>query len=180
MSLDDDLKSAIDRGVLFQLRPDFDGDPIVRELFVAEEVYEILFPQEADTHALLNPRRATLARMQLNRFITGGRIRCAVSSFEKSAECYLSPISPSTTGVWAIRDRENPQVRFIGVFVSRDVFIVLFAPSREELGKAKEGVWEYYRSESLVFLNELLPNQQPILGGDPHDVCTNIILDTAS
>lgn len=180
MSLQDELENATHNGLLIQLRPEFDGDPLVREVFVTGDVYHVLFPTDGDANALLTPTRAARARMQLGRFITGEPIRCATSSFEKSSECYLSPISPEFTGVWAIRDREDPQVRFIGTFVEKDVFIVTSAPLRSELGDNKDGVWEYYRSDCLEYLNELLPQQQPIYGGNPDDVCSNIFIDEAT
>jgi len=174
MSVDDEVRAHLVNGQLIQVLPEFDGDPIVRELFVHQEAWSIIKPEEPH-HALITIVRAQRAKEDLLRFVDGSRIICAREPFDKSADSYLAPLHPKMSGVWAIRNRVDPQIRFFGLFPQVDTFVVTHACLRDQLNCSED--WEQARADAVAIYGELFPRTFPIYGGNASHVCTNIILN---
>jgi len=173
MSVDDKIRTHLANGQLIQVTPEFDGDRIVRQLFVHQEAWSFIKPEEPH-HAIISEERAQRAIEDLLRFVDGSRIICAREPFDKPANTYLMPIHSEGRGVWAIRNRDVPHIRFFGLFPKVDTFVVTYACLRADLD-SKE-MWEQIRTEAVAIYSELFPNSLPEYERNASHVCTNIIL----
>jgi len=131
MSLRDQINTCCGDGRLISLPPLIRSDPVVRHLFVAEEVFKIVRgPWPKSTEGV---RHASL-RALLDRFTAGGRITVADHPTKKKNSANMARVRPPEDEIFDFRAMDpEPGIRAFGSFAEKDTFVVVTWRYREEL-----------------------------------------------
>lgn len=175
MSIHEWLAFLVDAKLLFQVEPTFDSEPVLRPMYVAEEVNGLLkgpWPDEAAE------RRCAQLRADLEAIVTGGEINVSMRPF-KAKTALMGILDPVKDGVWDIRSsKPSPGLRVIGCFADVDTFVGLLPASRSvptvfvkrgPLGDRFSPEWAHIISETRALWRRLIPTWRPIGGDDPSD-----------
>jgi hypothetical protein len=135
MSIRDEINKHIGRQ-LFHLPPLVSSDPLIRELFVSQEVLEIAAEPFADHR---DGFRHAQFRGYLDAFTGGEEIGASEKPFHKRSDTFLARVHPPQLDVWDIRAIEpRPGIRCFGCFGGRDLFIALTFEYRENFAENED------------------------------------------
>src|SRR5581483_9306896 len=101
MSIRDEIKRCVADSRLTALPPLLPSSPVVRHLFVTNEVLQAADPSTWSSRRLA--RRHQLLRADLDRFTEGELITVGVNPRDKDATANLARVEPLTAEVWDIR-----------------------------------------------------------------------------
>jgi hypothetical protein len=163
MSIEALIHDRYKRGMLFPLVPEVRGDPIRRAMFLSEDLWEALTSPTGDFSW---EQRVGVLRADLEAFVVLPVI----------APKYLFLLYPAAKGVWEIRSvREDPSIRVLGLFASKDVFIATNFALREQLGGWQSREWKVVKRAALAQWRRLLSPYNPIATTDVKQVVTGAI-----
>ena len=149
MSIFDEILDRFGRGMLFPVIPRARGSTIRRAMFVNEDLHNVLESPEGDQQW---ERRIAELRADLEVFVEARTIDPK----------YLFRLYPARDGVWEIRSvRENPSIRVLGLFASKDVFIATNHALREDLGGWDSREWKSVKRSARARWRQLFPSYDP-------------------
>jgi hypothetical protein len=127
MSIDDWLERRCGDGRLFEVRPTFDGDEFLRQLWVSPEIWNLIngpwTTREQET-------RCAALRADVEAFISGAVVTICSRPYE-ARDAFLGYLNSESGGVWDLRSRDpRPGIRLLGQFVGRNKFVALIPASR--------------------------------------------------
>jgi len=132
MSITDYIKhriAALEGSRLFSLPPVVPVDEVVREVFISEEVYEIVMPPWPENY---DGSRQAGHRGDLDAFTLGDRFSVAEDPFKKPFNAMLARTHPVSDEIWDMRTTDPlPGIRSLGAFGGKDLFIALVWDYRE-------------------------------------------------
>lgn len=150
MSIENEIKDKCARGMLFPLLPLAPGATVRRAMFVAAALWEALDSPEGD---LEWEERVGNLRADLENFVTSRDLDWK----------YLFLLYPEHDCVWEIRSvRDQPSIRVLGLFASKDRFIATNAALREWLGGWQSREWKVVKREALAQWRNLFNPYRPI------------------
>ena len=116
---------------LFFLPPLIPSAPVVRELFVSEEIYAVGLPPWPDT---VRGRRHAQMRGYLDAFTQGQRLTVADDPYRKPKSTNMARVDPPKDEVFDFRCIDpKPGIRIMGCFAAYDLFVALTWNDRENL-----------------------------------------------
>jgi len=142
MSITDQIRAKVreHQGVsLFEIPPSLEGEGIIRELIVSEEVLRAISPpwpphREGERHASF--------RALLDAFVQNEEISVSETPFSKPWDTGIARVHPVSDEIWDIRSFEMPPgMRCFGAFGGYNLFIALTWNYREAIETAED--WEY-------------------------------------
>jgi hypothetical protein len=172
MSIRDEINNRVRERPprLFFLPPLIEGMPIVREIFVTEEIQQIAYPPWPN-----GPTGRRFARMRayLDAWTEGRLISIAEDPYEKPRSTFLARVDPAPDEVFDIRCiSPRPGMRVFGRFADKDLFIALTWAGRENLPGDKD--WRNEREACKAAWRRLFPSYPPFIGESLNDyVSTN-------
>jgi hypothetical protein len=173
-SINDIIKDECGRGRLFPLDPLLSGDPIIRGLYVSEEVKKML---NGPWQTTKEEEEWFTARAILDNFISGRLISVAKTGHNKPKHT-MAPLKPYADGVWEIRaTKPKPGIRILGMFAEKDLFIALNWQERTLLGSYKSREWRNIIVGCQTMWRNLFTIYPCFKGKDHHDYISNIILN---
>lgn len=168
MSIRDVIRECRDAGELTLLVPVLADSPRMREVFVTHHVKRFLDVAAGTPRNLI--KKATDARVALDRFTAGAIISVAMDPFDKPASTELARVSAEADGTWAFRIRDpKPQVRIFGSFAERDLFIALDYRQRDALD------FEAAAGKARVLWDDLFGGIPPITGNKIDDYLSGYV-----
>jgi hypothetical protein len=163
MSIGDEIRDRVGRGMLFPLEPLAAGEAPIRAMFVSEGLWNALTSPEGDDAW---ERRIGELRADLELFVTGEAIH----------HKYLFLLYPPSDAVWEIRSTgSDPSIRVFGLFADRDVYIAGSYAQREWLGGWQSREWRRIKRTARAVWRWLFPAYQPIVTTRISDVVTGAI-----
>jgi len=174
MSIHDEIRFRIGEGRLHQMMPTLESDPVVRKLFISNEIRDLIDGPWLD---LAWERRCGKLRENLEAFIRGDVISLCLEGFI-ARTAYMGRLDRPADEVWDIRSRDpRPSLRIFGRFADKDIFIAFFwSPrgvtipysQRPPLGDKHSRRWKSAKRETKAEWRKLFPTYEPI-HGDSHD-----------
>ena len=138
-TIDEVIRWRVNEGRLFLLRPRRLSTAWRRTLLVAAPLWEMLNSPEGEDE-VWEKRVAELAA-DLEAFLSASQI----------VPKYLFLLSPTAQGVWEIRSTQpDPQMRILGCFAKRDVFVAIDHQFRNELGQFESLAWRAAKRHCLA------------------------------
>lgn len=140
MSIEYEIIARRKEGQLFVLDPRARGEGIVRPIFLSEELQQVICDGPWRDQAE-ETRFAAILRTDLERFITGGRIRVSLLGHGHPTED-MKRLS-GTNEVWEIKSERRTErgIRVFGCFAGKDVFIATHWHWRDDLEERAAGKW---------------------------------------
>jgi hypothetical protein len=133
MSIHDEIKYWLDRGVLFQVFPTLPGSPVDRVLIANADVNRLIVGPWKDEAEQIRSGRLWA---DFDRFVEGRLISVSLETpYTKPKTTYMARLDPPREDVFEIRSRDpKPGIRVFGRFADKDVFVALNWRYREDLG----------------------------------------------
>lgn len=154
------IARAHERRIL-RLLPALPNRPVMRTMFISEEIDRLLFAQHPD---LAMRARVGELRRDLDRFIEGSVISVPDWPY-KARMAYMSRLYRPSDEVWEIRSRDpQPSLRLFGRFAEPDVFIALTWSPRKRLGGPQSLEWKDAMRHCKVVWRQLFPSYNPHSG----------------
>ena len=174
MSIEDEIKSYLESGLLIRIRQSFPGQPEKRVICASPAIVALLDgPWNGDPKW---EKRWNRVRQQIDEFIDGFFLeRITVRSApRKKSTCFMSLLDPEADEVWEIRCRDpKPGIRIFGSFVKQNFFVALSVAPHECL--STEADWnraiKQYRDEWHKHFSTA-----PFSGVYPHDYLTDAVV----
>lgn len=150
MSIRDEIRDRVDRGMLFPLLPLAKGDALLRVLLVSEGLQAVLDSPEGDAEW---EQRVGELQADLERFVTE----------ETIDPKYLFLLYPARDAVWEIRSTgSDPSIRVLGLFPERDIFVVTNHALRKDLGGWQSRAWKDVKRLARATWRRLFAPYDPI------------------
>jgi hypothetical protein len=163
MSMLDEIGWRFQEGRLFPFVPRGPGGAPRRALLLEEEVQQAITRVYQDRE--MEERMGQL-EADLEVFADGRRIDPK----------YFSLLYPSGDGVWEIRSvRPDPQIRVLGLFAAKDVFIATNIAFRDDLGGWQSREWKTVKRAARAKWTQLFHSYQPVISTDVHSVVSRAI-----
>lgn len=171
MSIEGELREAIQQGRLCRFELEFDSDPYKRTILLHPEVLDDIYDDDP-TYA----RRMGRLRGDLEMFVKGQHISMSMTPFGHKA-AYMGLLDPPKDGSWEIRSRDpSPGLRLFGKFPCCDVFVGLVLKPRsvdwrhrKALGDGNSLEYQLAAIETNKRWDRALPNLRPLIGGTVSD-----------
>lgn len=161
-SLKQRIRQLVGRSQLSHLPPLLPSSPIIRELFVSNDVLDGASPPwpKFRTGARHSAFRATL-----DHFTQGGRITVAENPFNKPGYAFMARTDPVEKDVWDIRCVTLDQgIRCFGCFAGKDLFVALTWDYRENIQEFRAEVEQCRQVWDSLF-SPLSPLKESTLDG---------------
>jgi hypothetical protein len=163
MSIRDEIKDRVRRGMLTPLIPRAAGATVRRALFLTEEVRGILYSDEGGPEW---EQRVGELRADLEAFVEGLLI----------TPKYLFLLSPTAKGIWEIRSvRTAPSIRVLCLFAERDILVATNAALRGDLGLWQSHDWREAKRRAQAQWRGLFHQYQPVISTSVDDVVTGAV-----
>jgi hypothetical protein len=163
MSIVDAIAARVQEKQLFLLTPRAPGSSAKRVILVAEDLWNFL--QESGPDQDWEDRKGEL-QADLEVFADGSAI----------GPKYLFLLYRASEGVWEIRStRPDPQIRVLGRFVEKDIFIATNYALRDDLGGWQSRAWRDVKVMSRAVWTRLLHSYQPLITTNVNDVVSGAI-----
>jgi hypothetical protein len=170
MSICDVISIKVAAKELFAHPPSRLGFPMLRRLYLAPEVNDLVFAKTGDEDWKI--RRVKL-QLELECFVDGHDLKFALPNdsdpYEDKPEADLRLLYKWTDEVWELRSRMHPQIRIFGCFAAPDCFVALVWEFRCKLGTPPWQVTADCRTKWA----KLFPNHSPHNGKTIHDYITS-------
>jgi len=141
--------------------------PVVRTMFISEELNAVVHPPWGDTPEGL---RLSRLRAYLDVFTVGRLISIAEDPYSKPKSTYLARVDPTSDEVWDVRIIDpHPGIRSLGAFAGTDIFIALTYNDRMNLGGPRSREWAAEIDRCKAKWRQLFPTYPPHMGADLHD-----------
>ena len=164
MSIRPYIKECIKDGRLVRWEPLIQGDPQLRQVLLAQELYNEL--QELENHYQQKYGFARL-RADVEHFIFGEYMTVA---FDKDEDGLLKRLTPKNREVWTFRmKRPKPSIRLFGRFAYEDVFVAMNLAQRKELGPVGSFEWKNEIHICRQRWTAIFNHHKPLSGEYPHD-----------
>lgn len=169
MSIRDLIRDHVKEGRLHTLSPALPSIPVVRHMFVTNDVLDAL-----DTSIWADDPKARMRgaqlRADLDRFTMGDPITVAENPYSKPASTYIARTDPVRDQVWDIRSRDpKPSIRVLGCFAQTDCFVALAWDLRTNLGGPDSKEWRDFIVRCKATWRNLFHTYQPHSGGQISD-----------
>lgn len=163
MSIGDEIVDRVQREMLYPLWPKRQGDPVRRAMLLSEEMYVALTAHRNDADERL---RFGALRADLEYFVTSERIDGK----------YLFHLYPAADSVWEIRSvRDDPSIRVLGCFATRDIFVATTYALRENLGGWQSREWKAIKRRARAKWNAIFNPYPPQSGTDPSKLVSGVL-----
>jgi hypothetical protein len=171
MSIRDVISEWVQTGELALLYPAFDAVPMVRYVFITDEVAMGLFGPWSNSG---EENRFGRARAHIDAFISGDLISARMPP-SKSVSAHTALLDDRKHEVWEMRARDpSPGVRIFGRFSEKDTFIALTWAFREQL--ETDGDWDAEIERCKKKWRLYFQTFPPFSGSDAHAYISNIFL----
>lgn len=151
MSIEDEIKDRVKRGMLFPLKPVAPGAAQHRAMFLDERLWAVLNSPEGDEEW---EKRVGELQADLERFVTGDAIDPK----------YLFLLYPARDAVWEIRSvGSDPSIRVLGLFAVKDVFVASNYALRSELGGWQSRKWKEVKRAAIAAWRRLFDPYRPVV-----------------
>jgi hypothetical protein len=125
------IRELVGKRRLFHLPPLLRSSPMLRELFVSEDVRDGVLPPWPKFRT---GARHIEFRETLDHFTQGHRISVSEQPFRKPNYALMARTHPTQNEVWDIRcPRQDQGIRCFGCFAGKDLFIALTWDYRENI-----------------------------------------------
>lgn len=164
MSIEDEIKDRVNRGMLFPLEPKAIGESPRRAMLISESLWMVLDSPEGDDESW--EQRIGELRADLETFVIGDAIHPK----------YLFLLYPAADAVWEIRSADNdPSIRVLGLFPERDTFVATNYALRENLDGWQSREWKQVKRNARAKWRNLFPTYQPIVSNNVHDLVNGAV-----
>lgn len=155
---------------LFFLPPLIGSTPVVRELFVSEEINAVVHPPFSNSEI---GRRLSQMRAYLDTQWTAGlRVTVADHPYKKPKATFMARVDPVGDEVFDIRCIDpKPGIRVLGCFGGRNLFVALTFNFHENLQDSRDWRNEIERCKTLW--RSLFHTYPPHSGPNLNDYLTN-------
>lgn len=163
MSIEEEIKDRVGRGMLYPLAPSARGEPPARAMLVGERLWHELHSPDDD-----DERAARIGELlaDLDVFITG----------EPLDPKYLFLLYPARDSVWEIRSvRTSPSIRVLGMFAQHDVYVATNFALRKELGGWESREWKNVKRAAGAEWRRLFPAYEPLRSTTVSDLVSGAI-----
>lgn len=163
MSIHDEIVDRVRRQMIYPVLPRAKGGTIRRALFVSEALHAFLTSPKGD---LDWERRVAELQADLEVFVEARTIDPK----------YLFLLYPARDAVWEIRSvREQPSIRVLGLFASKDIFIATNHALREDLGGWESREWRTVKRAARAEWRRLFNPYDPTTGTDAKALVTGAL-----
>ena len=163
MSIEDEIKDKVQRGMLFPLLPQAPGATIRRAMLIAEDLWKMLDSPEGD---LEWEERMGHLQADLENFVTSREIDPK----------YLFLLYPARDCVWEIRSgNPSPSTRVLGLFPKKDRFVATNSALRRDLGGWVSREWKAVKRRACAVWRWLFGVYRPIETVNVDDVVSGAI-----
>lgn len=157
MSTEEILALLCRNGALKQFTPTLSGNETTyRRIYLHPDVYDWLHPPASSERSMLE--YAIFAKRYLKGFVIGEIFDDA----EKLKNLDTDDFNKTDEGVWALRLKRNPQVRILGGFAAKNIFIGI---RRHNRGDLPEGEWVDEKGEIKTYWSGRLKVVQTATAG---------------
>jgi hypothetical protein len=177
--MEDWIKTLLDDGRLFDLKPSFAGDAVGRRMLLSQEVWRLLSGPWKSTS---EERRCQALRADLEAFVMGEEISVCTTP-RTAGDALLGLLDPPADGVWDIRSQDpRPGIRIVGFFATRDLFVGLLPAARSvavpyitrgPLYDFDSPEWEALIREAKAEWRRLFLSYRPVGGTDLHELLSD-------
>jgi len=141
--------------------------PVVRTMFISEELNEVVHPPWENMREGL---KLSQLRAYLDIFTMGRLISVAEDPYNKPTSTYLARVDPTSDEVWDIRVIDpRPGIRALGAFAGTDIFVALTWNDRPNLGGRGSPEWAAEIDRCKAKWRQLFPTYRPHKGASLHD-----------
>ena len=170
MSIDEVLRSAVDRGELTFLPMRMPSDPQHRVMLLQKDVLELVTGPYGNA---LHERRGNALWADMEAFVSGQAISVCLTP-RRAGNADFGLLEPRGDATWDYRSRNpSPGLRLIGCFAKADTFVAMdwwprsvpVSWSNKEPLQDNELRWRIAIHECLVLWNRILPGLVPLVGG---------------
>jgi hypothetical protein len=163
MSIGALIECRLQEKELFPLRPKAAGAATKRKMYLACSIWDLLQREHDDDEF---EERLGQLEADLELFVEGRPIDPK----------YLFLLYPARQAVWEIRSvRPTPSIRVLGLFASKDNFVVTNLALREDLGGWQSREWKEVKRSALAAWRRLFHPYAPLGASDIHNLVTGAI-----
>lgn len=163
MSIIDEIGWRVEEKRLFLHSPRARGSTQRRVLLLSEDIRNRLDASYADLD--MEDRMGEL-EADLDVFSTGSQIDPK----------YFFLLYPASEGVWEIRSvRPDPQIRILGLFALRDVFVATNMAMRSELGGWESRAWKDVKRLARTRWTQLFHTYNPLISTNVQSLVSGAI-----
>ena len=146
------------------------SEPFEREVFVSNELQELLF---GPWDSVADEMNGAKSRQAIDEITTGRRLVVKLKG-HIAGTSFISRLVPQTDEVWEIRVRDpRPGLRILGRFADKDLFIAFHWYLRTQLKGRRSKAFANAIVDCKAAWDELFPNRQPHSGNTVDDYLTN-------
>lgn len=170
------IKRHVRAGRLFPLEMELASDPVVRGIYLSEDLRGLIYGPWASENC--HPRVMRL-QADLEAFVKGETVSLCLEPYS-AGKAFFGRLSDVSDEVWDIRSRSpKPGLRLFGSFAAPNQFVAFtWRPrskpwnGRQPMGDRYDQEWEKMKAECLSQWNALFPRHKPMHGEDADDYVT--------